>query len=436
MTTSFLLPGRNAQGLTLLGFVQTIAAIHRACIERTVPLLLTLCLVASGCANRVQDVLQPLAVAPTNTNRVTMLVATTRKPSQDPGKLYSGDRGTAISLNSVDVSIPPDRNRKIGEVQWPSRMPPKPEREFAVTEVAKVRSEGQALDWYRRNRNSRRQVIIFVHGFNNTYADAVFRFAQIVHDSGTDAAPILFTWPSRGRAFDYLYDKESANYSRRALEDLILQAARSPDVQDVTILAHSMGGWLAAEALRGVAMREKSIPAKVKNVILASPDIDIDVFRRQFVEMGPKRPHFAILTSTRDKALEFSSWLSGGVDRVGGSDLRPYAPLLEELGVSVIDTTAIATSDPLGHNAFADTPEIVRLLGRRLAGQSLDGGKASVTNQIGMTAANFAGSAARVAVAAPVAVINPEAREVLKRELLKRELSPGGGQIVDGQISY
>jgi esterase/lipase superfamily enzyme len=112
-----------------------------------------------------------------------MLVATTRKPSQDPGKLYSGDRGTAISLNSVDVSIPPDRNRKIGEVQWPSRMPPKPETEFAVTKVAKVQSDGQALDWYRRNRNSRRQVIIFVHGFNNTYADAVFRFAQIIHDS-------------------------------------------------------------------------------------------------------------------------------------------------------------------------------------------------------------------------------------------------------------
>ena len=48
-----------------------------------------------------------------------------------------------------------------------------------------------------------------------------------------------------------------------------------------------------------------------------------------------------------------------------------------------------------------------------------------------MTAANFAGSAARVAVAAPVAVISPEAREVLKREL-----SPNGGKIVDGQIAY
>ncbi|NKL37418.1 alpha/beta fold hydrolase [Rhizobium leguminosarum bv. viciae] len=427
MTISHSLPGPIAQGLTGFGFAKAIAAR----VGRAVPVLVALSLVTSGCANRVQDVLQPLAVTPTGTSRVTMLVATTRKPSENPGKLFSGDRGTAISLNSVDVSIPPDRNRKAGEVQWPSRMPPNPQKEFAVTQVARVQSEGQAFDWYRKNRNTKHQVIIFVHGFNNTYADAVFRFAQIVHDSGTDAAPILFTWPSRGRVFDYLYDKESANYSRRALEDLILQAAKSPDVSDVTILAHSMGGWLAAEALRGVAMREKSIPTKVKNVVLASPDIDIDVFRRQFTEMGPKRPHFVILTSTRDKALEVSGWLSGGIDRVGGSDLRPYAPLLDELGVSVIDTSAIATNDPLGHNAFADSPEVVRLLGRRLAGQSLEGGKASVADQIGMTAANFAGSAARVAVAAPVAVISPEAREILKRELSSNER-----KMVDGQIAY
>jgi esterase/lipase superfamily enzyme len=61
--------------------------------------------------------------------------------------------------------------------------------------------------------------------------------------------------------------------------------------------------------LRGVAMREKSIPAKVRNVVLASPDIDIDVFRRQFIEMVPKRPRFTIFTSTRDKALGVSRWL-------------------------------------------------------------------------------------------------------------------------------
>lgn len=398
---------------------------------RALASLIVLSVLASGCATRVENVLQPQQVAASDASRVNMLVATTRRPSDDPGRLYSGERGTAISLNNLTVSIPPDRNRKIGEVQWPSRVPPNPEKEFAVLEVGKVAAEGQALAWFRKNRNAKRQVLIFVHGFNNTYADAVFRFAQIVHDSGTDAAPILFAWPSRARVFDYLYDKESANYSRRALEDLILQATRSPDVDEVTILAHSMGTWLAAEALRGVAMREKSVPAKIKNVILASPDIDIDVFRRQFIEMGPKRPHFAILTSTRDKALEVSRFLSGGVDRVGGSNLRPYAATLEELGVSIIDTSAVASNDPLGHNAFADSPEIVRLLGRRLAGQSLSGGEETFADRVGVAAANFAGSAARVAVAAPVSVISGDAREVLKREL-----SPSNGQIVDGRIAY
>ncbi|SOC47023.1 esterase/lipase superfamily enzyme [Rhizobium subbaraonis] len=432
MTLSrFSLPGRNgaraAQRTTRLYPIAAIVAFPR----RALAFLVVLTFLAPGCATRVENVLQPAEVAARDASRVDMLVATTRKPSESPGKLYTGERGTAISLNSVAVSIPPDRNRKIGEVQWPSRVPPNPEKEFAVLEVTKAESERQALEWFRKNRNSKRQVLIFVHGFNNTYADAVFRLAQIVHDSGTDAAPILFTWPSRGRAFDYLYDKESANYSRRALEDLILQVAKSPDVQDVTILAHSMGGWLAAEALRGVAMREKSIPAKVSNVILASPDIDIDVFRRQFVEMGPKRPHFAILASTRDKALGASRWLSGGVDRVGGSDLRPYASVLEELGVSVIDTSSVASNDPLGHNTFADSPEVVRLLGRRLAGQSLASGEATFADRVGVAAANFAGSAARVAVAAPVSVISGEAREVLKREL-----TPSTAQMVDGQIAY
>ncbi|WP_167378617.1 alpha/beta hydrolase [Mesorhizobium prunaredense] len=375
------------------------------------------------------NVLQPPTVAASEATRINLLVATTRKPSKDAGRLYSGERGTAISLDSVTVTIPPDRNRKIGQIQWPSRVPPDPDREFAMVGVDKVATERQVFDWFRKNRNAKRQVLIFVHGYNNTYADAVFRFAQIVHDSGTDAAPILFAWPSRARVFDYLYDKESANYSRRALEDLILQASMSPDVDDVTILAHSMGTWLAAEALRGVAMRKNSIPAKVRNVVLASPDIDIDVFRRQFVEMGPNKPRFTIFTSTRDKALEVSRWLSGGISRVGGTDLTPYTAVLDELGVVVIDTSAIASGDSLGHNAFADSPEIIRLLAQRLGGQSVAGGEAGFADRLAAAAGSLGRSATRKTVTAPV-----DSSEA--RKLLKRESTTSIGQIVDGQISY
>lgn len=66
-----------------------------------------------------------------------------------------------------------------------NHVPPDPEKEFAVISTEKVATEGQLLKWVRTNRSAKRQVLIFVHGFNNTYADAVFRFAQIVHDAGT-----------------------------------------------------------------------------------------------------------------------------------------------------------------------------------------------------------------------------------------------------------
>jgi esterase/lipase superfamily enzyme len=63
-------------------------------------------------------------------------------------------------------------------------------------------------------QTGRSKVLVFVHGFNNRFDDAVYRFAQIVHDSRAPVIPILFTWPSRGelRLRAYTYDRESANY--------------------------------------------------------------------------------------------------------------------------------------------------------------------------------------------------------------------------------
>ncbi|MGJ4859639.1 alpha/beta hydrolase [Labrys sp. La1] len=403
------------------------AAIGDLRLARVLLLLIPLLLLAA-CATRPEEVLRPVPTKAAGTSQINMLVVTTRQAVQDPGQLYSGERGKAISFDSIEVSIPPDHNRRIGEIQWPRHVQANPEREFAVLGVHKVASEGKILEWFRGNRNFKRQVVIFVHGFNNTYADAVFRFAQLKHDAGITAAPILFTWPSRGSVFDYLYDKESANYSRRALEDLIIQAAKSPDVGEITIVAHSMGTWLAMEALRGVAMRQGGVPAKVNDVILASPDIDVDVFRRQMIEMGPKLPRFTIIVSTADKALAMSRWISGGINRVGGADPTPYADTLKRLGITVINTNGLESKDALGHNAFADSPEIVGLLGRQVAGQSLRPNQTGLANRI-KGFANFAGSATRAAISLPVAIIDHETPNVLSPESTGTKPKITGGQI-------
>ena len=76
-------------------------------------------------------------------------------------------------------------------------------------------------------QSGRNKVLVFVHGFNNRFDDAVYRFAQIVHHSNVPVVPVLFTWPSRGelRLRAYTYDRESANFSRDAL-DKYLEHAR------------------------------------------------------------------------------------------------------------------------------------------------------------------------------------------------------------------
>ncbi len=60
-------------------------------------------------------------VAP-GTSKVDLLVATTRAADDNPAVLFSGERGTGLAVNAVDVSIPPEANRRVGQVQWPSRL--------------------------------------------------------------------------------------------------------------------------------------------------------------------------------------------------------------------------------------------------------------------------------------------------------------------------
>jgi esterase/lipase superfamily enzyme len=339
-----------------------------------------------------------------------MLVATTREPSGDPATLFSGERSATLSMTDVAVSIPPDSRRKPGTVQWPRKLPPNPETDFAVTRVRELASDDEARSWFQMH-NEGGHVLLFVHGFNNRYEDAVFRLAQIVHDSGAQATPILFTWPSRARVFDYNYDKESTNYSRTALEDTLRTLANSPHVKDVTILAHSMGTWLTMEALRQMGIRDGKIAPKIENVILASPDIDLDVFAKQWVDMGKARPKFTVFVSQDDRALAVSRLISGDVSRLGAIDptAEPYRTQLEHAGITAIDLTKVETEDGLHHGKFAESPEIVQLIGQRIIkGQTLTDSEITlgdgITAVVAGTAKNV-GNVAAATISAPVNII-------------------------------
>ncbi|MFZ2101950.1 MAG: alpha/beta hydrolase [Oricola sp.] len=373
----------------------------------------------AACAGLPEGVLIPLEADVPGTTHVPILVATTRASTADPGVLYSGERGPAIDMNEIVVSIPPDANREIGEVQWPKKLPPDPVRDFATVSVSAVPDVRAAESWFLAHRTPNRRLLIFVHGFNNRYESAVYRFGQIVHDSRMEATPVLFTWPSRGSLFAYGYDKESTNYSRSALELVLTTAAEHPEVGEITVLAHSMGTWLTVEALRQMAIRRGSVPKKIENVILAAPDLDVDVFRQQLADMGPDRPEFTVFVSDDDRALKVSRRISGNVDRLGAIDISDprYQAMLEREEILVLDLTKLRAGDRLNHSKYADSPEVVRLLGERLiAGQTVtdqDIGLGEHIGAVAMGVSSTVGSAAGLAVSMPIAIVDPATRDSL-----------------------
>jgi esterase/lipase superfamily enzyme len=352
--------------------------------------------------------------ASVNATRIDMLVATTRQPSDDPATLFSGERSPKPYLTEVAVSIPP--NRKEGDVQWPSRLPPNPATDFAVTRVKQIQTLPEGRVWLRQHIEDG-HALVFIHGFNNRYEDSVFRLAQIVHDSGMRATPVLFTWPSRAQLTAYEYDKESTNYSRTALEQSLRVIAQNSNVREITILAHSMGTWLAMESLRQMGIRDGKVNAKIRNVILASPDIDAQVFAKQFVEMGSPKPKFTLFVSQDDRALAASSFITGHVSRLGAINpsKEPFRTRLEKAGITAIDLTQVKTGDSLHHGKFAESPEIVQLIGQRLmTGQTLTDsnitlgeGVASVIGGTVRTVGNVAGAA----IAAPLTVVESPRRQ-------------------------
>jgi esterase/lipase superfamily enzyme len=325
----------------------------------------------AACSSRPsQGVLTPVLESAEGTSRVQVLAATTRRRSTtDAGEMFSGERGEDVSFAAVTVSIPPDSSRKIGQVQWPASLPGNPQRDFVTVSADHIDKRAfSAAVTSAAKQGGRTKVLVFVHGFNNRFDDAVYRFAQVVHDSKAEGIPVLFTWPSRGEVglSSYAYDRESANYSRDALERLLDTLAANPNVKEINILAHSMGNWVTLEALRGKAIGGGGkIGSKVRNVFLVAPDVDVDVFRTQIRRMGSSRPRFALFVSQDDNALSLSQFI-WGAPRIGDIDpeKEPYRDILAQESITVFDLTKLEGN---AHSrAFDDITQVVVMVREQL----------------------------------------------------------------------
>jgi esterase/lipase superfamily enzyme len=196
-------------------------------------------------------------------------------------------------------------------------------------------------------------------------------------DSDAPAVPALFTWASRATTEGYVYDNNSATAARDNLEDTIRLAFGS-GADEVSIMAHSMGNWVTVEALRQIRISGKPVPAnKIGNIILAAPDIDVDVFKSQLKRFGKPAKPFVVIVSRDDKALGISEFLAGKKQRLG--EYSNDAELVD-LGAVVVDMTDVKALDSFNHGKFAQLAEMApQLRGSLLTGAASAGKPAPST---------------------------------------------------------
>jgi esterase/lipase superfamily enzyme len=364
--------------------------------------------VLAGCAGghpgRLLDAVGAEPAEILATHRV--FVATTRARADDRKEVFSGERSPALNFARVDVTIP--KIHAPGQVEQPTSSARRdPARHFAAGEVALYTSgQGFSNGLGESLKKTHGRALVFVHGYRTPFDNSVYRTGQIIHDSGYLGTPVLFSWASTGRTVDYIYDNNSATVARDGLEET-LRILRKAGATRIDIVAHSMGNWLTMETLRQLALAgERDLGGSLGDIILASPDIDVDVFKSQLRRIGKVAWPISVIVSRDDRALLASSIIAGNRPRVGdyGGDAE-----LAGLGVTVVDISGVSSGDSLNHAKFADNPLMVQLLGQRLNEDDEFGSGDDVSRRIENLAQGLGqtiGSAAEIIITTPFEVIN------------------------------
>jgi len=288
---------------------------------------------------------------------VPIYVATSRAQSDNLSLPYSAERSNTLNFAKLDIGIP--QNHVPGRVEKSGRAPD-PSRHFSARTYQPIAQRQEFIRQLNAALAQRapenREIFIFVHGYNNNFADSVFRNAQIVYDYNVKSVALHYAWPSGASIPLYVFDRDSALVGRRGLAETIEIAAET-NAKRIVVVGHSMGAYVVTEALRDLALRGRTSTLKrLGGVVLAAPDIDVDVFLSQLDDIGEIPRPFTILVSRRDRALGISGRLAGGHPRVGrGSDVA----ILQKRDIAVIDVSDI---DGGRHNVFASSPTLMEVV--------------------------------------------------------------------------
>jgi esterase/lipase superfamily enzyme len=268
-----------------------------------------------------------------------------REERDSPRVFYGGTRSAELEYGLAHISIPASHEE--GVVEHPKwyklEFKYDPEKHITILGAQPLAEES----WYDTLSSSvgaatERSALIFVHGYNVDFDEALRRTAQLAFDLVFPGVPILYSWPSNGSLFGYSSDEEDARFTVPHLKYFLQGVHDRTGAENIYVIAHSMGCRAIVEALATMA----SDTPLVHQLILAAPDIDAEVFKRDLAPaMCRLTTHCTLYASSQDRALAMSRELHQNARAGEVRDSITIVPHIDTIDASGIDT------DLLGHSA-------------------------------------------------------------------------------------
>jgi esterase/lipase superfamily enzyme len=286
---------------------------------------------------------------------VDLLYITDRAPETGPDSdlPYGQERSRALAFGTTTVRLgddldwsevarqshSPEFTKKVkldlGETTELGRFPNEP---YAIVvdgprirrAPQATRGHQQAKDTLYRELSARlarspsREVLLYVHGFNETFESAAFTTAELCHFLGREDVCAFFTWPASASGnplISYTATTESAAFALNHLKKTLRMIGEMPGVDGVHVLAHSRGAGLTMDALSALGneyqLRGEAFfsALPLRNVVLLSPDLDTDI-AVQRISVGLSDP---------DLVPDWSVQRGSDADTANGFRLTTYA---------------------------------------------------------------------------------------------------------------
>jgi esterase/lipase superfamily enzyme len=304
---------------------------------------------------------------------VPIFYGTDRDHQPNPKRIeYNDQRAHRLELGRALVTVP--KNHKVPNIErpWALHIPyfdvtlyeqaEDPKEHFTLREIKSLSKSGfLALVRERLAASTHFQdhAFVFVHGYNTSFDNALYRTAQIANDMHFDGAPFVYSWPSGGAVASYGWDRESAEGARRYLREFLDIVVKETGAKSISIVAHSMGNIALLDVLRDM---NKAKPANVviSQIILAAPDVSMEDFTDVAEGIKGLSNGVTLYASSNDRALQISRGVWGSY-RAG--DVPPSGPLVAA-GVDTIDVTAASTDVfSLNHSDYAQNSDLVSDIG-------------------------------------------------------------------------